>query len=484
MTTTIRGALRATARLSAIALAATLASCGSDGADDAPIAYDRHLPMQVGDRWVYRQTMTWASVGSETLTSTETVTGTRQVNGATYHVVESLGAPGLPTVSLYGADARAIQARDPDDMSQQLDLVRFPAYAGGSFVQDLGPYSDADEDGDGRLDPYTSRFTTSVVGVESVSTPAGDFSGVLHVHDNIVTTTRMSATGTTETRVGTRDTWYAPGVGRVRMEVADGNGTYRLVDELMAHTPAGRPRQDTTAPSLVRMTPAAGTPVHAGAPLVLTFDEPVTETVLASVSVTDARGDAVNVYRTGAGDPSGRSVALSPILGWNEGTYTVRIAAGIQDLAGNTMGARPDSTFSVSSAFALVYTLPYRQGTGLGVSNPALSAHVNKTIDATTFATITLRENGTVVPVTVFPSNADTSFSLVPSTPLKPSTRYTVDLGGLRSTFGFALANPQDWTFTTAGTLSVGPQEGASTPGRRNALAAAATKVRRTGAGR
>ena len=454
MSTTIRGALRATVRLAALALATTLVACGGDSGDDTPVAYDNHLALQVGDRRVYRQTLTWSPVGTTTSFSTETVTGTRQVGGLQYHLVESTGE-NATGVALYAASASAITVRDPDDTSASLDLVRFPAHEGGSFVQDLGPFTDTDDDEDGQPDRYTSRFTTSIEGVETLSTPAGTFTDALHVRDHIVTTTTLSATGTVQVVSGTRDTWYVPGVGRVRQDMQGSDFSTR--EELMAHVPAGRPRQDTTAPVLLGAGPAQGTALHAGAPLVLTFDEPVTDSVLSAITVTGSLGDTPDLYRVGPVDPTGRSVRLSPLLGWNEGTYTVRVAAGIEDFAGNRMAARPAITFPVSGEFALVHALPYRQADNVTWWNMPLTAYVNKPIDPASLATVTLRANGTAVAATVATDADRLSLSITPAAALQPSTRYTIELGGLRSNFGFSLANPQEWAFTTSASTVVGP---------------------------
>src|SRR6218665_1986200 len=122
MTTTIGGALRASARLAALGLAITLSALGGDGDSDTPVTYDNHLPLQVGDRWVYRDTLTWPAAGTSTSFSTETVTGTRQVGGVQFHVVEATGALS-EGAALYAASATAIQVRDPDNTSLAMDLV-------------------------------------------------------------------------------------------------------------------------------------------------------------------------------------------------------------------------------------------------------------------------------------------------------------------------------------------------------------------------
>ena len=444
MATKIRGALRATARLAALVLVTTFAACGGGGnGNDTPITYDNHLPLQVGERWVYRERDSGGSMGSTPAILTETVIDTRPVDGESYHLVQTRSSlPFAPwRLRLYATSASGVRARSGSVDVPPTDLLRFPTHEGASFVQDEGSY-DFDRDFDSKPDLTTYRLTTTIVGVETMSTPAGVFSGALHVRDHYVSTTRMSSTGTDTTVSSTLDTWYVPSVGRVRWEHRYDDGF--TFAELMRHVPAGRPDPDATPPVLVRMTPPSGS----GAPLVLTFNEPVTDFRAVTVTID---GNAVELGLVSPLDPEGRSVKLIPLYGWHEGTYTVRIAEGIQDFAGNTMAALPDSTFTMSSDFSLISALPPRFAVDVDNENRPLTASMNKLIDLSTLTAVRLRENGAVVPATV--SYEYGNLKVTPATPLKPATRYAVDLDGLRSDAGLALANPQDWTFTTAATL-------------------------------
>jgi len=455
MTRHISATLRAAARVGALALTATFAACGGDGGNDTPIQYDNHLPLEVGDRRIYRNTATQGALGTYTNLGTERVTATGETGGTRYHVVQSEGAaPGVGSSIAFSATASVIQSRSPVNPAQSIDIVRFPAFEGGSFVQDWGPTVGGDMDGDFEPDPYTTRQTTVVLGAETVSTPAGTYAGALHLRDHVETTTRLSTTGAVKITTGTRDTWYAPGVGRVRSEWR--SDAYSSAEELLAYAPGGRPRQDTTPPALVSVTPASGTSIHAGTPLVLTFDEPVTERVLSAVTVTDSRGLTFQLSRSGPADPTGRSLMLRPVYGWTEGAQTLHIAAGIEDFAGNVMAALPDRTFTVSSDFALVYAWPSQQATNVSWSTEPMEIHLNKPLDPATASTVRLRENGAVVPATVTANANGLSLLVTPAAALKTSTRYAVDLGGLRSNAGLSLANPQDWTFTTAATMTTG----------------------------
>lgn len=453
MTITMCGALRATARTVALALTTMLIACGggssNDTDTDTAIAYDNHLPLHEGDRRVYRERgISWqsGSSGTSMSVSTEGVFWTLVVDGTLYHLVGSRGGQQIDLGSLYEASASGIRERSFWNQRQPpLELVRFPTHAGASFVQDLS--FDDDGDFDGQPDHHRGSATTTVVGLESLSTPAGEFSGALHVREQIESSAWMSRTNSESSYTRTRDTWYVPGVGRVRWEVRDDYS--EVIGELWRHVPTGRSDPDSEPPVLLQAGPPSGTTLHAGAPLVLTFNEPVTSSSMAAVTVTDSQGVAVYLRSVAPFDPEGRTVNLSP-FGWGEGIHTVRISQGIEDLAGNKMAALPDSSFAVSNDFALVKSYVPRFAVDVVHEGP-LSASMNMPMDPSTLTAVRLRENGTVVPATV--SSVYPDYLLVtPALPLKPSTRYTVDLAGLKSDTGLALANPHDWTFTTSAT--------------------------------
>jgi hypothetical protein len=445
MMTTMCGALRTATCTAGLALATMLVACGGGGSNDDAIAYDNHLPLHEGDRRVYRERGTSKSLGTELSISTEGVIRTFHVDGTLYHLVGSSGGQQTVLSSLYEASSTGIRVRSFWNQQQPpLDLVRFPTSAGVNFVQDLS--SDQDRSLDGTDYRYRVRVTTSVVGLETLTTPAGEFSNALHVREQTVSIVWTSRANSESTYTRTQDTWYVPNVGRVRWEVR--NDDSEVVGELMRHVPAGRPEPDSTPPILVRAGPPSGTSLHAGAPLVLTFNEPVTSASLAAVTVTNSQGMPVHVTRVGPFDPEGRTVNLSAPSGWGEGIHTIHVTKGIEDLAGNVMAALPDSTFAVSNEFALVDAHARRFAVDVEHEGP-LSARMNMPIDLSTLTAVRLRENDSVVPATVssvYPERLE----ITPAVPLKPSTRYTVDLGGLKSDTGQPLANPQDWTFTTS----------------------------------
>ena len=190
--------------------------------------------------------------------------------------------------------------------------------------------------------------------------------------------------------------------------------------------------------------------------------EPVRPPSPHAVAVNGSRDQFL--ARVGPFDPEGRSVNLMPPSGWGEGTHTIRTAGIVADLAGN-MADGPDTTFTVAGSFALVSALPVRFGVDVDTSNRPLTAAVNKVIDPTTLTAVRLRENGVVVAATV--SHEHGNLRVVPAVALKPSTRYTVDLTGVKAMDGQTIANPLDWTFSTAAELTA--QAVSAAPSRRTA---------------
>jgi len=456
-------ALRAAMQVGAFGLMALVAACGGDG--EAPAPAERtdnadYYPIQTGERKVYRMVQNLSDYGQETTYPTRVIQATRDVDGKTYDVVHDTYDGGAYD-TLYAIDAKAIRSSDSGG-ARWLDLVRFPFTVNAPFVQEVGPYDSSDTDRDGKPESVTTRHTNTVKGLTTVETPAGRFTGVLRVHSDIQWTTVQSKTGKTTVSTAERDIWLAPGVGPVRTEWRTPAGYVESWDLLARQTP-GQVPQDRTAPTLLGVT----YPTHGGEPIVFTFNEPVTASVLAAVTVIDENGDLVkNLSRVAPWDTDGRQVAISPYY-WQGGNYTVQIAAGISDIAGNTMAAQADGTFFIDNLRFTAYAMsPMRQTVNVASHDKKLSAYFNNTVDTATLAGVVLREGNTAVPATVTPVE-DYGLELEPASTLKPSTRYTIDLTGVKDIDGQAVVNPLDWTFTTGPTVTV--RASSATPSRRTA---------------
>lgn len=458
-------ALRAAVHAGAFALLAVAAGCGGGGggseADTAStqtIENADYYPLHVGDRRSYRTSYAGGDFGDSTVYFAEIVTGTRDVDGATHFVVHTEDF--FPRNALMTAGATVVQVRSSTDPTAwHRDLLRFPATLGVPFVQEDKPYAVEDRDGDGASDTSITQYVTTPIDLSTLQTPAGRFERTLHVRTDTITTILRSSDGATQTEATwSVDHWYAPGVGVVRTLRTSDDG--QTTTELLTSQPAAQPRRDATAPTLLAITPAAGITTHRGTSLQLTFDEPVSAySVRGAVTVTDSRGERNDLFGA-LSDKTGRRVVLHP-MAWPGGTYTVHIAPGITDLTGNPMGAQPDHTFVVDDTVpAAINAKPSPQAENVTQYNGVLTANFSLWMDPATFNAITLREGSVAVPATVKLEYGQ--LTVTPATPLKPLTRYTVDLTGLKGEDGVPLANPVDWTFVTGTTVVVKPPGGAT----------------------
>ena len=453
--------MKAAASTAALAMLVLLSGCSAPEAP--PMNYEPHLaeaghyPLHVGDRRTFRLIATAGATGKRVKYVTETITGTREEDGITYHV-RHIDGPEGPEETLLAATDRAVIWWEPAEDLGRRRLILFPFAA----VTNLGQPQSArigagkDGDGDGKEDALVTVYYQTPVGVESVTTPAGRFAG-LRV-ENLVTRSLVSSSKSDVQRLSEMNelAWYALGTGPVIYDRTFADGSTERLD-LAAFAPAAGPRQDTTAPTLLDVTPAAGTPVHAGTPLVLTFDEAVTTSVLSAVTVTDEAGRPVALAQAGPWDPDGRRIVLST-AGWAPGAHTLHIADGIADLSGNAAAAQPDRTFTVDGTRpALVRGLPAAQAEEVTAYDGRLAARFNRAMDPSTASAVLLREGSATLPATVSFADGARQIVVLPSRRLTPSTRYTVDLTGVRDAAGGAVANPLDWTFTTGGTVTVTP---------------------------
>ena len=469
-------ALRAVAGTVTCVLLVSGCGSGGDGATPATIEAGDYYPMHVGDRWSYRETLAWGPFGDSTSYTAQSITGTRIVEGTTYVVAATDDTLGT-TEQLVLSTPTRVRIIDAAVPSQQFDLIRLPAEPGSSFVQDLPPDNSSDIDGDGTPDPSTMRLTTTTVGLETVVPTAGSvYERSLHLRQDAVITTRRSSDGVVETDTTTADAWFAPGVGLVRLTSRSGDD-FVHEQALLQHQPAGLPRKDRTPPALTAMVPDSNVAVHAATPLLLAFDEAVTASITKAVTVTDAGGSPVELSESNW-SATGQQVTLVPLLGWSSGRHTVHFGGGIEDVHGNATTALADRTFTVDNRLAATYTLPRRGMDRITSYAGDLLTVFNAPIAPDSATKVVLRANGGVVPAAVEVTFGGSALIVTPAAPLKPSTRYVVDLSGVTAADGSPIANPIDWAFTTASTVSVKPLDGASALGRKNALAAGAAKAR------
>jgi hypothetical protein len=209
---------------------------------------------------------------------------------------------------------------------------------------------------------------------------------------------------------------------------------------------------DTTAPTVTTRLPAPGATDQAvGTNVTATFSEPVTG-VSGSTFRLEAPGGAL-VGAAVTYDGATRTATLDPSSNLSAGTtYTARLLAGIEDLAGN--GLAPGSwTFTTaapdSTAPTVTDRVPAPASTGVSIKTN-VNATFSEAVTGVSGSTVTLQGPGTTsVPASVTYDGPSRTATLDPSSSLATETTYTIRLlAGIQDLAGNPLA-PESWTFTT-----------------------------------
>lgn len=347
---------------------------------------------------------------------------------------------GLRQYAKPGADALA-RAFDATD------VMRLPAHAGDSFVQlDTTVDSGQDFDGDGRADRVTLRAEVSVVGSESVTTPAGTFNKVLH-QKHVLTQTTVPTSGSAPAKLTTTtDTWYAPGVGIVRSVVAQQGGALNsTTTETLTQYRVGTALGGIVTPAVQSTAPSSPAPAGASVEVVFNVDMDAASFTADAFSVTDSSGKPV----TGSVRVKGKTVSFSPAQAWATGGYTGRIGTAARDLFGNPMAAARTWVFQIdATAPGVLGTWPAADATnvdlnvtiGITLSEAPTAASVNA-------GTVKLTEGGAAVPATLRVSG--NGISIEPTGGLAAGRRYTVEVSGIKDAVGNTLGETLRFSFDT-----------------------------------
>ena len=230
-----------------------------------------HFPMEVGNVWQFAGGTYMSPEAGAPMRTYGTVvrtTGTRVVGGAVATVFQESNASGdgVAEESLLVADAQGIAFfgnGEVDVLSAQLVPyweLRFPLEVGSSFVQVNREGVSLGEDLDGDLvdERANLRSVVAVRGIETVTVPAGSFSGCVRVEWGALMDVALSRDGTRVRTKGVQTAWLAPGVGWVKRETAvsivDQSYIETTREELVAYSVNGRSGQIT-----LRVTPETAT---------------------------------------------------------------------------------------------------------------------------------------------------------------------------------------------------------------------------------
>jgi hypothetical protein len=187
-----------------------------------------YFPDQIGNEWRYRGQITEGplqTIEHKFFSNVSSVTGTKTIKGMTVTVFHDAN-PGNhgPSDSFYRRDSVGIvyYGSEPGTpFEKQLvpyQIVRFPLTVSSSFPQfnrkglDFG----TDLDRDGVNEKAEAQGDATVLGLESVTVPAGTFKDAVKVEARMQMQIHLS--GARKTAIGTdvMTAWFAKGVGLVK----------------------------------------------------------------------------------------------------------------------------------------------------------------------------------------------------------------------------------------------------------------------------
>lgn len=187
-----------------------------------------YFPDTIGSHWEYRGQITEGPVQTiehKSFQNVSSVTGTKSLKGVTVTMFHDTN-PGNHGVSdsFYRRDAVGIvyYGSEPGTpLEKQLvpyQIVRFPMKIAASFSQfdkkelDFG----TDMDQDGVNEKADVQGSSTVVGQESVTVPAGTFPDAVKIEARMQMTIRLSAARKTVTGTDVMAAWFVKGVGLVK----------------------------------------------------------------------------------------------------------------------------------------------------------------------------------------------------------------------------------------------------------------------------
>lgn len=471
--------LRRFLSVSCVSLAALLSACGGGGdaadpadpatqtdpADETGAAADNqgvgtdslhgtggteYFPLGLGNQWVYRTAdeglLKFRVTARERVDEIDTTVVSHNVPGYPAYEQVRFALDGRALRQVPGADAGAVlRALGP------LDVMRFPLTPGERFVQvDRTVDSGVDVDGDGRTDALSIRSEVTMLGFTLARVDTALFPRTAHLRTQIVQSIVGSSSGVTSTLTATLDDWYAPGVGLVRSRglYREGDAVQNTSQSLVAYRVNGR-RSDIQPPRVVAADPAPRS-LHGSRTIVnVDFSEPLDADAITptSFTVVNASGNVVSGYVSMIGN----RLSFRSNSPWPSGVYTVRLGAGLVDLAGNAL--RPRSwSFTVEAEAPTAVLLSPAQGADDVALDAVLRADFSEALDPRSVpGSVRLVElaSGNEVAATVAQTSPNV-LTVRPQAPLQRATRYLVQFNStLTDLHGNPVLMNQPWTFST-----------------------------------
>lgn len=186
------------------------------------------FPFDQGSIWRYRGTRVNIAGATTTYETTRLVSGQEAAprNGVQSTAFSETNVEGgnraEKTYEVKGASGITSHGNDDPNDALTLQLApfqsaHFPLTSGTTttLVERAGLDWGADEDNDGSNERFNIKITQSVVGIESVTIPAGTFANSIRIESKAVFIVNFS-TGGSGTAIQTNTAWHAPGIGRVK----------------------------------------------------------------------------------------------------------------------------------------------------------------------------------------------------------------------------------------------------------------------------
>ena len=426
-------ALRLHRRLGGILIVAAFGGCGgggggSGGSDSAAAGAD-YFPLAVGNRWSFTE-------GTDLVS--DRVTEVRTAGGRSVFVVRSDSAGGFSEeyYARSASDVVTVAGADSDPLRLALGditLLQLPLQSGNvhiAFDRTLPGFLDAD--GDGRPDTLQLRAVTTVVGFETVGTPAGTFTQAAHVQTAITQTLILAVSGQAFTANGVVDEWYAPDIGPVRRvtvwtgTVADG----RTEDALRAFS-VGLRRSESVAPHVVAISPLDGS-IGRDALIRVSFSEAMDRFFTAGTGavVADRLGRSIQGGWIWVEDGLGRTLVYSPDEPLPDDTFSVQLPDGLQDLAANALSVVPPWRFELDARGPSVVAMEPAPDSIEVPLNGVIRLTFDEAPDPAGFSAnmVFLQESVFAPPVPISVSLEGRILTIVPSAPLVRGKNYTVSV--------------------------------------------------------
>jgi YD repeat-containing protein len=185
---------------------------------------------------------------------------------------------------------------------------------------------------------------------------------------------------------------------------------------------------DTTAPTVLGVSPANGLTVPINAQVVVQFSEPVNALSLNQVTLSGR--SAVPVISTLTN--GNQTLTLAPVVPLNPSTtYTINIS-GVTDLSGNALTAPPPSTFTTGMGADLTpptATATPANGVSGVLTNSVIRLQFSKQVDPLTVTTadfLVLPQGGAAIQGSVTVSAGGLTATFTPSSALNVSTTYNI----------------------------------------------------------